>query len=74
MPRIGRYPPFGKRFFRRVRKIIGCCHFAHFWRVGVAIAAMNGRRNWKRIEQACRTLDAGDQYEAVQNSIVCDYY
>jgi SRSO17 transposase len=54
MPRIGRFPPFGKRFFRRVRKIIGCCHFAHFWRVVVAIAAMHGRRNLSRIEHACR--------------------
>jgi len=54
MPRIGRYPPFGKRFFRRVRKLIGSCHFAHFWRLVIALAAMNGRRNLKRIEQACR--------------------
>ena len=54
MPRIGRFPPFGKRFFRRVRKLIGCCHFAHFWRVVLALAAMNGRRNLKRIEEACR--------------------
>jgi len=54
MPRIGRFPAFGKRFFRRVRKLIGCCHFAHFWRVVVALAAMNGRRNLKRIEEACR--------------------
>ena len=54
MPKIGRFPPFGKRFFRRVRKMIGCCHFAHFWRVVVAIAAMQGRRNLSRIEQACR--------------------
>jgi SRSO17 transposase len=54
MPRIGRFPPFGKRFFRRARKIVGCCHFAHFWRVVLTLAAMNGRRNLKRIEQACR--------------------
>ena len=54
MPRIGRFPPFGKRFFRRVRKLVGCCHFAHFWRLVLTLAAMNGRRNLKRIEQACR--------------------
>jgi SRSO17 transposase len=54
MPRIGRFPPFGKRFFRRVRKTIGSCHFAHFWRAVVALAAMNGRRNLKRIEEVCR--------------------
>ncbi len=40
MPRIGRFPPFGKRFFRRARKLIGSCHFAHFWRAVVALAAM----------------------------------
>jgi SRSO17 transposase len=49
MPKIGRFPPFAKRFFRQVRKIIGCCHFAHFWRVVIALAAMNGRRNLRRI-------------------------
>ena len=49
MPKVGRFPPFGKRFFRQARKIIGCCHFAHFWRVVIALAAMNGRRNLRRI-------------------------
>lgn len=51
MPRIGRFPPFGKRFFRRARKIIGCCHFAHFWRVVTAIAAMHGTRSLRRMEK-----------------------
>ena len=37
MPRIGRFPPFGKRFFRRARKLVGSCHFAHFWRAVVAL-------------------------------------
>lgn len=54
MPRIGRFPPFGKRFFRQARKMIGCCHFAHFWRVVITLAAMHGRRNLNRIEHACR--------------------
>jgi SRSO17 transposase len=54
MPRIGRFPPFGKRFFRRARKLIGTCHFAHFWRAVAAIAAMQGRRSLKKIEAACR--------------------
>lgn len=54
MPRIGRFPPFGKRFFRRARKLVGSCHFAHFWRVVLTLGAMNGRRNLKRIEEACR--------------------
>ena len=54
MPRIGRFPPFCKRFFRRARKLIGRCHFAHFWRVVVAIAGMNGRRSLVRIEKLCK--------------------
>lgn len=51
MPRIGRFPVFGKRFFRLARKIIGCCHFAHFWRVVTAIAAMHGTRSLRRMEK-----------------------
>ena len=54
MPRMGKFPAFGKRFFRRARKLLGCCHFAHLWRAVVAIAAMNGRRSLSRIEEACR--------------------
>jgi len=54
MPRMGKFPAFGKRFFRRARKLLGSCHFAHFWRAVVAIAAMNGRRSLDRIEKACR--------------------
>ena len=54
MPTIGRFPPFGKRFFRRARKLIGSCHFAHFWRAVVAIAALQGRRSLSKIEAACR--------------------
>jgi SRSO17 transposase len=49
MPKIGRFPWFGKRFFRLARKILGCCHFSHFWRVVIALAAMHGRRNLRRI-------------------------
>lgn len=54
MPKIGRFPPFGKRFFRRARKLVGCCHFAHFWRAVTAIGAMHGRRSLEKIEAACR--------------------
>jgi SRSO17 transposase len=50
MPRIGRFPPFGKRFFRRARKLIGSCQFAHFWRVVLALAGMNGRRSLNRMQ------------------------
>ena len=54
MPRIGRFPPFGKRFFRRDRKLIGSCHFAHFWRAVVALGAMQGRRSMRKLEACCR--------------------
>ena len=54
MPRIGRFPPFGKRFFRRARKLIGSCHFAHFWRAVISIAAMQGRRSMRKLEASCR--------------------
>jgi hypothetical protein len=53
MPTIGRFPRFGKRFFRRIRKLLGRGHFGHFWRLAMAIAAMPGRRSINRI----RTLN-----------------
>ena len=54
MPRIGRFPAFGKRFFRRARKLVGSCHFAHFWRAVVSLAAMQGRRSMRKLEASCR--------------------
>lgn len=51
MPRIGRFPPFGKRFFRLARKLIGTCHFQYFWRIVTALAAMQGRRSLQRIKK-----------------------
>jgi SRSO17 transposase len=52
MPRIGKFPFFGKRFFRQARKSVGSCHFGHFWRLVVIIAAMHGRRSLSRIRDA----------------------
>ena len=49
MPKITRYPFFGKRFFRLARKLLGSCQFQHLWRIVVAIASMHGRRSLKRI-------------------------
>ena len=54
MPKIGRFPPFGKRFFKRVRKLIGSCHFSHFWRVVMALAAIEGRKSLSRITGVCK--------------------
>lgn len=50
MPRIGKFPAFGKRFFRLARKLVGHCHFQHLWRVVVALAGMQGRRSLKRMQ------------------------
>ena len=50
MPKITRFPFFGKRFFRLARKHLGSCQFQHLWRIVVAIAGMHGRRSLKRIE------------------------
>jgi len=54
MPRMGKFPVFGKRFFRLARKLIGSCQFGHFWRIVVALAGMNGRRSLSRIEEAAK--------------------
>lgn len=54
MPRIGRFPPFGKRFFRLARKRIGCCHFQHFWRIVAVLASMHGRRSLSRMQKLFR--------------------
>ena len=54
MPRMGKFPHFGNRFFRPDRKLLDSCHFAHFWRAVITITAMNGRRTLEHIEQGCR--------------------
>ena len=51
MIRMRKFPPFGKRFFRRARKLIGSCHFAHFWRVVIGIASMQEGRSLRRMEK-----------------------
>jgi len=52
MSKIGRFLPFGKRFFRRARKSIDRWLFAHFRRVVMTLAAMNARRSLLRIAEA----------------------
>lgn len=51
MPKITRFPFFGKRFFRQARKMLGSCEFQHLWRLVVSLAAMHGRRSLSRIEE-----------------------
>jgi SRSO17 transposase len=58
MPRIGKFPFFGKRFFRQARKLVGSCHFGHFWRLVVLIASLHGRRSLSRLRDAVQEGDA----------------
>ncbi len=51
MPKISRFPFFGKRFFRRVRQITGSCHYAHLWRLVIVLAADCGHRSLQRCEE-----------------------
>lgn len=53
MPRMGKFPPFGKRFFRQARKLVGSCHFEHFWRMVLALAALQEGRSLSKVEDAC---------------------
>jgi SRSO17 transposase len=57
MPRIGKFPAFGKRFFRQARKIIGSCQFSHFWRLVTVIASMHGRRSLSRLRDSVEERD-----------------
>jgi hypothetical protein len=52
MVKIGRFPRFGKRFFRRIRKQMGRGNFEHFWRLAMALASVSGRHNLSRLHQA----------------------
>jgi hypothetical protein len=51
MFKLRRYPYFGKSFFCRARKIVGCCHFAHLWRIVIAFASLQSRSSLSRIEE-----------------------
>lgn len=52
MLRMRKFPPFGKRFFRRARKLIGSCHFEHFWRVVMVLASLQEGRSLSKFEEA----------------------
>ena len=52
MPKITTFPFFAKRFFRRARRLVGRCHFAHFWRVVIALASLRGRRSLSGLANA----------------------
>jgi len=52
MPRMGKFPPFGKRFFRRARKLLGSCHFEHLWRIVIALASLQEGRSLSKFEDA----------------------
>lgn len=52
MPRMGKFPPFCKRFFRRARKLVGSCHFEHLWRIVIALASLQEGRSLSKFEDA----------------------
>jgi len=52
MPRMGRFPPFGKRFFRRARKLLGSCQMEHFWRIVILLASLQESRSLSKFEDA----------------------
>ena len=54
MFKMTRFPPFGKRFFRLARKLVGSCQFQHLWRIVTAIASMHGRRSLQNINRLCQ--------------------
>lgn len=58
MPRIGKFPFFGKRFFRQARKLVGSCHFGHFWRLVIAIASIHGRHSLSRLRDAVQESES----------------
>jgi SRSO17 transposase len=49
---MGKFPPFGKRFFRQARKLIGSCHFEHFWRIVAILASLEQGRSLTKFEDA----------------------
>ncbi|MCL2120357.1 MAG: transposase [Planctomycetaceae bacterium] len=48
---IHRFPFFGKRFFKRIRKIVGCVTFSHLWRLVIGIASISGRKSLSKFTQ-----------------------
>jgi hypothetical protein len=52
MPRMGRFPPFGKRFFRIARKLLGSCHMEHLWRIVILLASLQEGRSLSKFEDA----------------------
>lgn len=52
MPRMGKFPTFGKRFFRSARKLVGSCHFEHLWRIVIALASLQEGRSLSKFEDA----------------------
>ena len=46
---IHRFPPFGKRFFKRIRKMVGRGHISHLWRIVFAIIALPAKKSLSKI-------------------------
>jgi len=52
MFRMGKFPPFGKRFFRRARKILGSCQMEHFWRLVMLLASLQEGHSLSKFQEA----------------------
>jgi len=52
LPKINYLPHCSKRFFAVSRRILGAEQFAHFWRMVVLLAALEGRRSLSQIARA----------------------
>ena len=67
MIRMRRFPPFGKRFFRRARKLIGSCHFAHFWRMvmGIAIGLAVAEAGYQQANPGERMMSGEEVLKAI---------
>ena len=46
---IHRFPPFGKRFFKLIRKKLGNLHFSHLWRIVAGLASLQGRKSLSKL-------------------------
>jgi SRSO17 transposase len=48
---LQRFPFFGKRHFKQIRKQLGCCSFNHLWRCVLAIASLHGKKSLSKFNQ-----------------------
>ncbi len=63
LPKISSQPCCCKRFFNSIRRSLMAEHFAHFWRIVVLLAVLDGRRNLSAMTEATgRRANCGDTH------------